>query len=843
MGEGYVEVERTNIKVMGRDRVGKTCFADSLADKPFCPEQVSSDTVTVRTMITTTKPNVWCELEESGTTLYFDKAMAKGIVLQQQRLDQRPVEDETSVVPSTTAYDLSSPQRNEAVNDSGGLLSKFLSRLRNFFRRKEDNFSNPLVSGTQPQSTVPTDPSPTRPSVTELPFLSDDIIRIAAASLPDEAALHSLAEKLRSVPDLMQQEISLRVVKVWDFPGQPLFWSMLSGLIQTEPSPYSVTICMLLFKMSRLLSDCAQKPVFLDRQCGPLPQSLHWIEQEGDFIRYLLMAIRISQTALSEEPQVFEIGVLSPAVFAVATHADEEEAQENEKQQNEELTKLLEESGYDAHVVLPSKDSDVKFFKVDNTKSGILAGDENVREICNRVEEISSEFFKKGGKRRVPLRFMRLEKLIYKVVSILGRGLMKVEMLREVAKRLCHIQDEEFVVALKSLTNFAVLFYFPDVVQLNELVVISPQWLFNAMAAFASVEKPDPYLRPDWRKLKEEGIMTWRLAEYLLKNSGVQEDEYGGVLQLFLLIGIICPCLKNPGEITSPITAGTDLFVPSLMDDEKVESSVGVTVVDNPSPHLPPSVVFYPKNVDIFPEVLFFRFIAFLLSVFPIAPRLRRYEALFQLDHDLQLTVAYHACWYVTATLSSVNTKMDQSKITPYCFWLFQMMSETLHMAKHPGMAGFELDLCIHLPTINDDPTGRINTAKLVRVSDYAPDAPLVCRDGSRVSTSDCSTVFMWFTSCFSQMLKSHSAKSIIDAVLKHGATRWFVIGRELGYSANEVKSITREISEFEDKLLAIIEAKSTSVGENKALEDLLVACKNIPNPIFGAVGHELKAV
>ena len=817
MSDGHVDIERMNIKVMGRDRVGKTCFADSLADQPFLSGQMSTDTVTVRTMIASTKPNVWSEVKESDTALYLDKPLAKGILLHQQALDQKLLDSETSASASQPSED----------TDLGRLL-------RNSIVGETGEYSS-TSTVAQPGETPP------RSEISEWQFLFDDI---ATASQPDEAVVYSLVEKLRSDPELMQQETSLRVVKVWDFPGQPLFWSMLSGLLHFDPSPYNVTVCMLLFKMNRLLSDSAQKPVFLDYQHGPLAQPLHWIEREGDFIRYLLTAIHISQADPSADSHIGEIeGVLSPAVFVVATHADDLGAPENEKKQNEVLTQLLEKSGYDAHVILPSKDSDVKFFKVDNTKSGSPTGDETVREICSRVENMSHAFFKKRGKQLIPLRFMRLEKLIYKVVSMLGRGLIKVKMLKELAERLCHIRDEEFVVALKSLTSFAVLFYFPDVVQLNELVVISPHWLFNVMAVFASIEKPDPYLRPDWRRLKEEGIMTWRLAEYLLKSRGVKNDEYGGVLQLFRLIGIMCPRLENPNDMMSPIAAGTELFVPSLMEEQTAMSSENVGVVDNPSRLLPPSLVFYPKNVDMFPEVLFFRFIAFLLSKFPTGPKLKRYQALFELDHDLQLKVVYHACSYVTATLSSVDETIEQSSVAPYCFWLFQVMSEELHKAKHPGMVGFELDLCIHLSTDSCDSTSRIDTTKLVRVNDYTLSAPLICRDGSRVSTKKCPTLSMWFTPCFSQMFKLHDAEAIIDAVLKHGASRWYAIGLKLGYSDDEVKTMTCHTSDFADKLLAIVQAKSKSVGERKLLEDLLLACKNISNPIIGAVGHELRAV
>lgn len=515
-------------------------------------------------------------------------------------------------------------------------------------------------------------------------------------------------------------------------------------------------------------------------------------------------------------------------------------------QQNEELTQLLEYKGYDAHLVVPCQESAIKFFQVDNTKSGSMAGDKTVCEIRKRVEKMSTAFWKKPGKqirRRVPLRFIRLEKIIYKVVSLLRCGLMKLKTLRELARELCHIHDEkEFLVALKSLTNFAVLFYFPEVEQLNQLVVISPQWLFNMMAAFTSVEKPDPRFLPDWRRVKSEGIMSWRLAVHLLKLHGVQEDDCGGVLQFLRLIGTISPRQDEPSDVMARIEAGRELFVPSLMEESRPftgrRESEGM--VDSPSPHLPPSLVFYPKNVDLFPEVLFFRFIAFLLSRFPVKPQLRRSCYVFNIGHDLQLKVVYHACYYVTVTLLSVSRNVDHSTIAPFCSQLYQMMCEQLGKARFPGMPGFQFDMCVHIA--NDSPISRIQSDNLVLVSDYKLHGPLVRRNGQPISSSECPTLAIWFASSSFEMQGLLNEKPIATVVLKHGASRWYAIGRALGYSKDELTTMTSGVHVDSDKLLVIIDAKSTSLGHSKAMEGLLQACKDIDRPIFKIVENELKA-
>lgn len=284
MSDGDVDVERVTINVMGRDRVGKTCFADSLADKPFCEDQPSSDRVTVRTMITST--DGWAQGHESDTDHHLDKTLARGIVsheqLQATTRSSELQEDFTEPLgdpPNLHDPVLDIPQVME-VDQSVVPPAGHPSFGGSLF---EDRTSREIERGLFTSD----------PDEPEISQCRDELSRQLAL---EEAKISALVGKFRNDPDLVQHETSLRVVKVCDFPGQPLVWTMLSGILQINPSPYNVIICMLLFNIMHPLSGPAQQPVFFDEKHGLLRQETpHWIEHEGDYIRYLLMMMHISQ--------------------------------------------------------------------------------------------------------------------------------------------------------------------------------------------------------------------------------------------------------------------------------------------------------------------------------------------------------------------------------------------------------------------------------------------------------------------------------------------------------------------------------------------------------------------
>ena len=82
----------------------------------------------------------------------------------------------------------------------------------------------------------------------------------------------------------------------------------------------------------------------------------------------------------------------------------------------------------------------------------------------------------------------------------------------------------------------------------------------------------------------------------------------------------------------------------------------------------------------------------------------------------------------------------------------------------------------------------------------------------------------------------------VLNAILKHGATRWYALSKALGYSEDEVQRITHDKVEHTDKVLALFSQKAEQIGQQRAEEMFLDACSTIEPPIISLVRAELKA-
>ena len=80
----------------------------------------------------------------------------------------------------------------------------------------------------------------------------------------------------------------------------------------------------------------------------------------------------------------------------------------------------------------------------------------------------------------------------------------------------------------------------------------------------------------------------------------------------------------------------------------------------------------------------------------------------------------------------------------------------------------------------------------------------------------------------------------VLDAVLKYGASRWYPLGIELGYSNDEINRLTHDKPDFADKLLALFFQKVEQIGHKPAEEMLLDACRTITQPIIGVISEAL---
>lgn len=90
------------------------------------------------------------------------------------------------------------------------------------------------------------------------------------------------------------------------------------------------------------------------------------------------------------------------------------------------------------------------------------------------------------------------------------------------------------------------------------------------------------------------------------------------------------------------------------------------------------------------------------------------------------------------------------------------------------------------------------------------------------------------------ELVEGVSPRFIVDTVVDLGCHVWYSIGMVLCRQNDAIVSAwAADKVSFSDKLLAIIRKKQERVGLKTVAEELLFACRTIPDPIYGGVMEE----
>ena len=78
-------------------------------------------------------------------------------------------------------------------------------------------------------------------------------------------------------------------------------------------------------------------------------------------------------------------------------------------------------------------------------------------------------------------------------------------------------------------------------------------------------------------------------------------------------------------------------------------------------------------------------------------------------------------------------------------------------------------------------------------------------------------------------------SRRVLQAIQGVGSTRWYPLGRDCGETRDQLREFTVLVNDC-DKVQALFDVMAQKVGENRAADKLLDACKMIKNPIFAEV-------
>ena len=252
----------------------------------------------------------------------------------------------------------------------------------------------------------------------------------------------------------------------------------------------------------------------------------------------------------------------SPTVICCFTHAD----QMSERQRNIIIHKFrdsLSEKDYAAH--LPDNDEDA-FHMISNKKRKKFS--KNIRHL--------KETLVKAGKPILnelrPITYLKLEELIAVKVKD-GVNILSLDEFTQLANQ-AGIQGEAGSTVISASLDYCSkrgnILYFSEIVILNDMVFISPQWLCSLLSHVIKAHDLRPrvaQLHRAWMRYDQYGILEECFLDFILRGAGIfQHKQIILTLTMhFYLLSEIPSNAKLVGEPSAPSPEGRVYIVPALL--------------------------------------------------------------------------------------------------------------------------------------------------------------------------------------------------------------------------------------------------------------------------------------
>ena len=434
-------------------------------------------------------------------------------------------------------------------------------------------------------------------------------------------------------------------------------------------------------------------------------------DNETNFDRLIewMSAIHIMEPDRSHRIMLFdEVGIASPAMFLVGTHADKLREQPGLLERQDKLMrKKLEGTVLAEHIIWASKDR--MCFYVDNTVTDPQSGtvDPQVHLLRQMTEEVAC---KVAQHHKLPLTWLRFEQEV-RDVKVLDKAkkTVSVEELLQLAKKAVGIETkEELEVLLHYLSNRAVVLYHPKALKSGEEeVVLDVEWLISQLEKVITIHtNMPPKLKNDARRSREKGIMTASLVNQLLSDSGSRQQLLMSLMKHF---DLLCQYGGNDDKsldkaddqhdyvsLKRTPTASSEskrdveckaYFMPCLLQKGSILQSADVEVGCKTVP-----LILKSDHIRI-PKPLFYRLLTRFATRFPRLPQLFANVGYFHVYHNHKLEISLER--YCLQMM--VFTSNKECLLPAVCFLVRDYVTEEVDKAKHPGMSGLELKLGFYL--------------------------------------------------------------------------------------------------------------------------------------------------
>ena len=712
--------------MLGEEDAGKTTLGDAFLDQPFIEKRESTVGANVKVMRTGGGPNTnWKELKPKDKEEIIDQVLVRGFLASVESQQQIEATEETKQV----------------TQDENG--EEAIGQIIQEAEQQPAGSTTMVALPTARQATSK------EGNTTELRKPLRDLL--FSKELTEEQA--KLAEELHRDKAALEQSAEMMLITVCDRGGQEQFL-MTHAALMADSSQHSATAYMIVMDGTKSLAD-------------PIPQCLFRPEQGSEqlvmprfgpttrreLLAYHMNAIKMAHPVVGCGPFLGQDYVKqTPVTFAISTRQDKTKDMDPKflDEQEEILQDIVQKNKFGGHMMLAEENPNKLTFRIDNTRSGTGSPD----PVLMKVKEIFVAMVRSLWSQRdaIPLPWAVLDKLLSRVSQLDDNEgkILDIEEVCELARKFCDIMTRrECRSALQYLSSLSTIAFYSDVNELKKKVFTDRQWLFDVLNVFVTVldkSNVPPELWEDLKKLKEDGMMSWSLAHYLLLQKGVKESQFESILYVLHLFDVICPTITSPEMLKAVLKVGQSFFVPCLLE-QRYDNKLAWQQMAG-SNQFPPSLIFRPDGFDTTPESIYFRLVSRCATEYAHPPPiLKRGHTVFHVNFELNLELVYYELRYIIATVYSPDDDIPMNRLKQQCSIIRQFLIRQLNEVKKRGMDGFNFTVCVKPLTSDSQDAKRIDDGTLVSIDKYPHQQGLINQKRELVSRKkQFPTLDIWFS-------------------------------------------------------------------------------------------------
>ena len=524
--DGKTSTKRVPIMLIGQDRTGKTSLKKSLKGEKFNvkePSTVGIDTdpnyfhISTEAWRTGEKDNV----KEPISEVLFERHVAKYICGELKNIEKLPVGVQTS--PSQPFIEPCRSSTESLLTESKVSAKR---HSRPFKEKVPDSGASSLETTLQNVESIST----TEPLLIDVRERAKSLSHPLEEKVPDSIA--TLVARMLQEDEKAQEENEIFSI-IWDFGGQSVYYAT-HPIFLTQSAIY-ILACDLSRNPYKKADTVVRQGLYKtheDSCCNKT--NLDYLDFWLSSVYSLVDPDAFGQDTCPSEATTARL----PPVFFVCTHADEPYRSATDPRGLAlDIFGFLRTKPYKSHLF-----EDV--FVVDNTKSGSENECPEVVRLREKLRSVAQSL--PQAREAIPLKWLRFEHIL-RVLRENHYKWMPINEARQIATDNCGIYDEEqFKTMLNFMHDQKILIHFNKTPELNNTVILDPQWLINIFKEVITVKRYEPtegIVEEFLLKLQDTGILDERLLDHKWKSviDMYSKDTCKRLIAIMERFSLLCP--------------------------------------------------------------------------------------------------------------------------------------------------------------------------------------------------------------------------------------------------------------------------------------------------------------